>query len=72
MLSSIIHILVLNPLKPKQSKILQTAFLNAIFWNKMFVFWLKVDWNMILGSNWQYISIGFDNDMMPDRQQAII
>ena len=25
-----------------------------------------------LGSNWQYVIIGLDNGLVPDRQQAII
>ena len=37
---------------------------------------LYFDWNVTevcsYGSNWQYSSIGLDNDLVPNRRQAII
>ena len=52
--------------------ILQTAFSNACHWIETFDFQVKLHWNMFLGSNCQKYSIGFDNGLVPNRQQAII
>ena len=40
------------------------------FWNENF--WISDIQMCSLGSNWQYIIIGSDNGLAPNRQQAII
>ena len=49
----------------------QTIFSGAFSWMKSFVFQLKFE-VCSQGSNWQYTSIGLDNGLLPNRQQAII
>ena len=56
----------------KIAAILQTTFLNAFSWMKTFEFKIKFHWNMLFGFNWQYVNIGSDNGLTPNRRQAII
>ena len=55
----------------KVATMLQT-FPNIFHWTKTFEFKKKLHWNLSLGSNWQWVSIGSDNGLVPNRQQAII
>ena len=50
----------------------QTIFSDAFPWMKSFIFWLKFHQACSWGSNWQYLSIGLDNGLVPNRRQAII
>ena len=55
----------------KMAAFLQMIFSAAFSSMKSFVFWLKFK-GCSLGSNWQYGSIGSDNSLAPNWQQAII
>ena len=39
---------------------------------KTFEFHIKFNWNMFLGVYWQYVSIGSDKGLTPQRWEAII
>ena len=55
----------------KMVAILQTTFSNTFSWMEMF--WFPLIFQVYSeGSNWQYISIGLDNGLAPNRRQAII
>ena len=45
---------------------------DACSWMKIFVFLSKFHWILSLTSNWEYVSIGLNNGLAPNRRQAII
>ena len=55
----------------KVAAISQTIFSDAFSWMKIIVLWLKFHWSSWRPS-WQYLSIGFDNGLVPNRRQAFI
>ena len=62
----------------KMAAIMQMMIPNAFSWTKMFelqlhwLHWLQFYWISSLGSNWQFVSIGWDDGLAPNRWQAII
>ena len=62
-----------NTLRQKQhGRHFAQDFSYAFPWMKIVVFWLKFHWSLYQGTNSQLTSINSDNDMMPNRRQAII
>ena len=55
----------------KMAGISQTTFSDAFSRMKMLEFRLQFDWNFFLVSPWQYVCIGLDNDLAPNRRQTI-
>ena len=49
----------------------ETIYSDAISWMKNFLFWFTFHWNLLLRIQWQYRSIGLDNGLAPNSQQAI-
>ena len=65
--------LFINTLRPRQDgchfadDIFKRIFLNENVWIS-----INIHWSYLPGSNWQYTSVGSDNDLAPTRRQAII
>ena len=58
--------------RDKMAAIFQTIFSNAFSWMKSFSFQTILIKMCSLWSNWQYVIIGSDIGLLPNRRQAII
>ena len=55
----------------QMADILQTTISKYVFLNlNVLEFWIKFHWNVFLGSNWQYVSIGSGCGLMLNRWQV--
>ena len=54
------------------SGIIQTTLSNVFSWIKMFEFRIQFDWSLFPRVQLKQYSIGSDNDLVPNRRQAII
>ena len=72
MVASVGHSVLTHLPLDKMAAISQTIFSGAFSWMKSFIFWLKFHWSLFIRANWQYLGIGLDNGLAPNRRQAII
>ena len=54
------------------ANILQTTFSKKFLYMKIFTFDFQLPWSLLPGANWCYRSIGLDNGLVLNKQQAII